>query len=235
MADKRERRDGGELRSVWLRPRRTSKEEPPLSLARIVVAVIAVLDEEGIERLTMRRLAERLGVMAPSLYWHVDTKDDLIDLAVDAIFGEQSPRGQGSLHWREDVIAVLSAWRATLLRHPWAAAVPARRRPAIGPNFLAQMEILQATLASAGFTGVRLSAATWALYNHVMGSASTESALQITDEERRVGQELLRAHRDRYPTLAAQGYLYDDDWDGSFTTGLTYLLDGLQAQLDRTA
>jgi hypothetical protein len=95
-----------------------------------------------------------------------------------------------------------------------------------------QMEILQGTLVRAGFIGHRLSAATWALYNHVMGSASTETALHISDEERRVGQEQLRAQSDRYPTLSAHGYLYDDDWDGSFTTGLDYLLDGLEAQLD---
>jgi len=48
-----------------------------------------------------------------------------------------------------------------------------------------------------------------------------------------VGQERLRAAQDRYPALAAHGYLYDDDWDGSFTTGLGYLLDGLELRLDR--
>jgi AcrR family transcriptional regulator len=228
-----DQRRSGEIRSVWLRPRRASRGEPPLTLSRIVEAAVALLDDEGIERLTMRRLAERLDVVAPSLYWHVDTKDDVIDLAVDAIFGEQAPRVAGGPAWRDDVTAVLAGWRAALLRHPWAAAVPARRRPTIGPNFLAGMEVLQATLVRAGFTGKGLSAATWALYNHVMGSASTETALRITDEERRVGQEQLRARRDRYPTLAAHGYLYDDDWDGSFTSGLDYLLDGLEAQLDR--
>lgn len=227
----RDTQQGAGIRSVWLRARRAAKEEPQLSRARIVGATVALLDEEGVERLTMRRLAERLGVVAPSLYWHVDTKDDLIDLAVDAIFGEVPPAAPDATQWRAGVTAVVSAWRAALLRHPWAAAVPARRRPAIGPNFLAQMERLQATLVAAGFTGLGLSAATWALYNHVLGSASTESALYITDEERRVGQEQLRAQRDRYPTLAAHGYLYDDDWDGSFTTGLNYLLDGLEAQL----
>lgn len=222
------------LRSVWLRPRRAAKDEPPLSRARIVEAAVAVLDEVGIERLTMRRLAERLGVVAPSLYWHVDTKDDVIDLAVDAIFGEVSADAHRVVHWREDIIEVLAAWRAALLRHPWASAVAARRRPSIGPNFLTQMENLQSTLVRAGFTGSALSAATWALYNHVMGSASTETALHITDEERRVGQEQLRANADRYPTLASGDYLYDDDWDGSFTTGLHYLLDGLDVQLTRT-
>ena len=224
-------RKGGEVRSVWLRPRRASRGEPPLTLARIVEAAVALLDDEGIDRLTMRRLAERLDVMAPSLYWHVDTKDDVIDLAVDAIFGERPPPVGAAALWRDDVTAVMTAWRAALLRHPWAAAVPARRRPTIGPNFLAWMEFLQGTLVRAGFGGKALSAATWALYNHVMGSASTEAALRITDEERQLGQAKLHGDRDRYPTLAANGYLYDDDWDGSFTTGLAYLLDGLEARL----
>ncbi|MCT2589094.1 TetR/AcrR family transcriptional regulator C-terminal domain-containing protein [Streptomyces sp. N2-109] len=228
------RASAGGVRSVWLRSRRTSRSgEPPLTRERIVEAAVALLDEEGIERLTMRRLAERLAIVAPSLYWHVETKDDVIDLAVDAIFGEVPPVAGEPSHWREDACAVLSVWRAALLRHPWAAAVPARRRPTIGPHFLAGMEALQATLVRAGFTGKGLSAATWALYNHVMGSAASETALHITPEERRLGQEQLQGNRDRYPTLAARGYLYDDDWDGSFATGLDYLLDGLQAQLDR--
>jgi AcrR family transcriptional regulator len=212
--------------SVWLRPGRTAKEEPPLSRARIVEAALAILDQDGIDQLSMRRLAERLGVAAPSLYWHVTTKDDVVDLAVDAIFGEVSPRGE-ERDWRKAVTAVLEAWREALLRHPWAAAVSARRRPTLGPNFLAQMEVLQATLARAGFTGDALRAATWALYNHVMGSASTQTALRIGDEERRLGQERIQAEADRYPTLARQRYLEDDDWDGAFATGLRYLLDGL--------
>ncbi|MGW4201582.1 TetR/AcrR family transcriptional regulator C-terminal domain-containing protein [Streptomyces sp. NPDC004726] len=222
-----------EVRSFWLRPQREPRGEQPLTRGRIVGTALALLDEEGIDGLTMRRLAQRLSISAPSLYWHVQTKDDVLDLAVDTVFTEVStpPAGAGR-DWRGDVTALMRAWRAALLRHPWATAVPARRRPAIGPAFLSGMEYLQATLARAGFSGKALSAATWALYNHVMGSTSTQSALRITDAERRAGQERLHAARDRYPTLAANGYLYDDDWDGSFTDGLEYLLDGLQAQLN---
>lgn len=219
------------MHSVWLRPRRAAKEEPPLSLARIVDAAVALLDEDGLEKLSMRRLAQHLGVAAPSLYWHVSTKDDVVDLAVDAIFGEPSPRDEPAAEWRDEITDVLTAWRTTLLRHPWAAAVAARRRPSLGPNFLRQMETLQATLVRTGFRDDALRAATWALYNHVMGSASTETALHISEQERRLGQERLQAEADRYPTLASERYLYDDDWDGSFSTGLRYLLDGLQIQL----
>ncbi|MDN3243161.1 TetR/AcrR family transcriptional regulator C-terminal domain-containing protein [Glycomyces tritici] len=227
--------DAEEVRSVWLRPARTAKEDPPLSLARIVEAAVALLDEEGIEQLSMRRLAQRLGVAAPSLYWHVKTKDDVVDLAVDAIFGEVAPAPERAVGWRDDLTAVLVAWRTALLRHPWAAAVTARRRPSLGPNFLAQMETLQSTLVRTGFTDHALRAATWALYNHVMGSASTETALHISDEERRIGQQRLQSEADRYPTLAAQRYLYDDDWEGSFHNGLRFLLDGLALQLDTDA
>lgn len=219
------------VRSVWLRPRRVAREDQPLTRPRIVEAAVELLDEEGIDRLTMRRLAERLRVGAPSLYWHVDTKDDLIDLAVDSIFS-QTPSTAGRVAgWRAEVTVVLTGWRSALLRHPWAGAVPARQRPTIGPSFLTGMETLQAALLRAGFTGHRLAAATWVLYNHVMGSAAAQSALYISAEERRVGQEQLRAQRDRYPTLADHGYLYDDDFEGSYRTGLDYLLDGLEAQL----
>ncbi|WP_242504142.1 TetR/AcrR family transcriptional regulator C-terminal domain-containing protein [Promicromonospora panici] len=224
--------DATEVHSVWLRPRRAAKEEPPLSLERIVEAAVAVLDEDGIEKLSMRRLAQHLGVAAPSLYWHVSTKDDVVDLAVDAIFGELLPRNEPAAEWRDEITALLTAWRTTLLRHPWAAAVTARRRPSLGPNFLTQMETLQATLVRTGFKGDALRAATWALYNHVMGSASAETALHISDQERQLGQERLQTEADRYPTLASQRYLYDDDWDGSFNTGLRYLLDGLEIQLN---
>ena len=218
------------VRSVWLRPQRVVRGTQPLTLERIVGAAVELLDEEGIDRLTMRRLADRLGAGAPSLYWHVSTKDDVLDLAVDAIFGEVPPKRSAKHGWRSEVTSVLTSWRAALLRHPWAAALPARQRPTIGPNFLATMETLQTALVRAGFGGHGLSAATWVLYNHVMGSASSESALSISAEERRLGQAQLRADRDRYPTLADNGYLYDDDFDGSYRTGLQYLLDGLEAQ-----
>ncbi|MGH8880401.1 MAG: TetR/AcrR family transcriptional regulator C-terminal domain-containing protein [Stackebrandtia sp.] len=220
---------GGRNGSVWLRSRRTDREDP-ITLERIAEAAVALLDAEGIRKLTMRRLAERLDVVAASLYWHVDTKDDVIDLAVDAIFGSVAPL-EHTADWRVRVAAIANGWRSVLLHHPWAATASARQRSPIGPNFLTQMEILQSALVDAGFTGKRLPAATWVLYNHVVGSASTQSVLELDEDERRAGQELLSADGE-YPTLAANGYLYDDDWDGNFAAGLEFVLDGLQAQLN---
>src|SRR5437868_11770395 len=127
---------------IWLRQPRGRREAPPLSRERIVAEAIALLDEEGADRLTMRRLAERLGTGSTTLYWHLDTKDDVIDLAVDAIFGETPIPKRHSDDWRADLTALLTGWRATLLRHPWTAALAANRRPLLGPNFLAWMEFL---------------------------------------------------------------------------------------------
>ena len=189
---------------------------------------MALLDQEGADRLTMRRLAERLGTGSTTLYWHVKTKDDVLDLALDAIFGEvEIPRTDGG-DWREDVTALIRGWRAALLDHPWSASLLGR--PLMGPNVLARSEFLHATLVAAGFTDPHLTAAAYGLSNYVIGSALMQATWQNGDEEqaRRAAQDHLRAHRDRYPTLAAHGPLIGNDWDTTFTLGLTYLLDGMK-------
>lgn len=228
--DRSKSQSGGGVGNVWLRPPRGNKGEPPLTRARIVQAAIALLDEEGMERLTMRHLAERLKVGATTLYWHVATKGDVIDLAVDAIFGEVPVPDHRSENPRDDIATLVHHWRHAMLRHPWAATVPSRQRPLMGPSFLAWMEFLQSALLRAGLTDKRLNAATWAFYNHVMGATATQSSLQLSAEETRMGQEYLESRRDEFPTVATYNYIADDDWDASFAVGLEFLLDGIEAQ-----
>lgn len=192
-----------------------------------MAAAVALLDAEGAAGLTMRRLAERLGAGATTLYWHVRTKDDVLDLALDEIFAEVPLPGDGP--WREQVRALVTGWRATMLRHPWSTALLVR--PMLGPHVLARTEFLQASLARAGLAGPDLTAATSALANHVIGAAMAEIATRQLDDaaeaERAVAH--LRAHADRYPTLVASGHLGPHDWDAAFTRGLDYLLHGIAA------
>ncbi|EFG03617.1 Transcriptional regulator, tetR family (plasmid) [Streptomyces clavuligerus] len=223
----KETRSGAKVGNVWLRPARGAGQEPPLTRERIVRAAVALLDEEGMGRLTMRRLAERLQAGATTLYWHVATKDDVIDLAVDEIFGESQVPDRHSDDPRDDITALVDSWRRAMLRHPWATEVPSRQRPLMGPNFLVWMEFLQSALLRAGVTEQQLNAATWALYNHVMGATAAQSNLRLSAEEIRLGQEYLHGKRDRFPTVAAHNYIADDDWDTNFTSGLTFLLDGM--------
>ncbi|MEV1121084.1 TetR/AcrR family transcriptional regulator C-terminal domain-containing protein [Actinosynnema sp. NPDC049800] len=210
---------------VWLRPAR-GRRDAPLTVDRIVVAAVALLDAEGPARLTMRRLAERLDVAPPTLYWHVKTKDDVLDLAVDAIFAEVRVPDGGE--WADAVRALVLAWRATMLRHPWSP--PLLGRPTLGPNVLRRTEFLQATLAGAGFRGVDLAAATHGLANFAIGSALTQSTWRNA-AVRDAANAHVRANADAYPTLAANDHLDDPDWDALFSQGLDRFLTGLAGSL----
>lgn len=229
MPEPREGRAGPS--NVWLRPQRTRRGEPPVTSERIVEVAVEILDGGGLEALTMRRVAEQLGVVAASLYWHVKTKDDIIDLAVDHVFAEaDAPTGAQQDDWRECIETIALAWRATLVEHPWVAPVAASR-PSFGPSYLDQLELVMSTLHRAGLAGAELSAAMWTLHNLIFGSASTEATLNISDHDREVGQALLQQHAYRYPTLSGHRYLDDDDWLGDFTRGLAYFLDGLELRI----
>lgn len=255
----------GSAGDVWLRPAARAAREapsPPLSRDRIVAEAIALLDEEGADRLTMRRLAERLGTGSTTLYWHVKTKDDVLDLALDAIFAAVEIPGEGAAEgggdgrgsgrrgsrrgsrggggsdggagrgagrdWHADITALITGWHAVLLAHPWSAALLGR--PMLGPNVLARSEFLYATLVAAGVTEPHLTAAAYGLSNYVIGSALMQATWTVREHgAQQAAREHFRASSDRYPVLAAHGPLTEDaDWDGSFTIGLTWLLDGIQ-------
>jgi AcrR family transcriptional regulator len=216
--------------SIWLRtdpdrPRR----QPQLSRERIVTAAVELLDSDGIEALTMRRLAQRLDVTSTALYWHVSTKDDVLDLAVDEIFGAVPLPGPGP-DWAADVRALLHAWRSAMLAHPWAPALIGR--PWIGPNVLARTEFLQAALVRGGLTGERLAVITRLLANFVIGSAATETAWQraVPTAGRAEARSPITA--EAYPTLAGSGHLDESRWpdDLLFAGGLDTILTTATAE-----
>jgi AcrR family transcriptional regulator len=217
---------------VWLRPAARKRDAPPLSRDRIVEEAVALLDTEGADRLTMRRLAERLGTGSTTLYWHVKTKDDVLDLALDAIFAEVEIPPEDGQRWRAGVTTLINGWRAVLLRHPWSAALLSR--PMLGPNVLARSEFLYATLLEAGVAEPHLTAAAYGLSNYVIGSGLMQATWPANAEQdvRSAARERLQAHRERYPALAAHGPLVvEGDWDTSFALGLDWLLDGIQATI----
>jgi len=215
-------RSSGVAGEVWLRAEKEHRD--PLTRDRITTTAVALLDEVGIARLTMRGLAERLDVAPPTLYWHVKTKDDVLDLAVDAIFSEVVlPRRTAS--WAADVRRLVLRWRTVMLRHPWSP--PLLGRPMIGPNVLARTEFLQSTLVRAGLSGPDLAAATHAIANLTIGAALTESAWQSTALPRDSAYEHIRDQASEYPTLAANHHLDAPDMDAVFARGLDHLLAGL--------
>ena len=160
------------------KPRQPAQEppgEPPLSRDRIVATALDLLDAHGLDGLTMRRLADRLGAGVMSLYWHVDNKEDVLDLALDSVLDYRGPpQLEEPQDWRAEVVHMLEDWRASMLRHPWSASLLPRR--ALGQNILGRLELLSKTLSRAGVADADLNAAIWSLWNYVMGATITRAS-----------------------------------------------------------
>jgi AcrR family transcriptional regulator len=118
--------------------RKTPKRARSLSRREIVAAAIRVADAEGADAISMRRIARELGAGAMSLYWHIASKDELLDLMLDAVEAEQEfavPTGD----WRIDLRAMAITQRAVLHRHEWLMDFIGGRPP-LGPNTLRNLE-----------------------------------------------------------------------------------------------
>ncbi|MBY3153128.1 TetR family transcriptional regulator [Rhizobium laguerreae] len=202
------------------------RSEPPLSLERIVATAVDLLDAEGVDGLKMRRLADRLGSGAMSLYWHVDNKEEVFDLALDSVLEYRGPPDiVESRDWRGDIVHMLEDWRTSMLRHPWSASLLPRR--ALGPNILIRLELLSKTLSGAGVTDADFNVAIWSLWNYVIGATITRANFDFSDEDRAAAQQRLTGLSEHYPTIERSRLLLDNDWDGAFRKGLDFLLDGL--------
>ncbi|MDL5159087.1 TetR/AcrR family transcriptional regulator [Actinomycetospora termitidis] len=211
----------------WLRdePARATRRATPLTRERIVESAVAELDEHGAERLTMRRLAQRLEVTSTALYWHVATKEDLLDLALDRAVGEVAlPDADDEP--RAAIRALMHGWRVALLAHPWAPVLLGR--PTLGPNVLARTEFLQAMLTRAGLSGVELASAARLLSTHVLGSAMQEVSWRRVDDPALLekAREHITRRADLYPTLNSSGFLDAGRHspDDLFSLGLDRLL-----------
>lgn len=215
--------------AIWLRDRAAGRNTVgSLSRDRIARATVTLLDRDGMVGLSLRRLADTLEVHATTLYWHVSTRDDLLDLALDTVLGELPLPETRSQDWRDDITSYMYGLRTVLLRHPWSGTL-ASSRPLIGPNALARAEFVHAALADAGFADLDLSAAAAAISNYVIGSAATEASWHRAEETsaRRTVNEHLHRHADLYPTLASHPPPVENAWEAHFTRGMTFLLAGL--------
>ncbi|MEV0053558.1 TetR/AcrR family transcriptional regulator C-terminal domain-containing protein [Saccharopolyspora shandongensis] len=219
--------------AIWFRERPPARARGSLDRNAIAHAAVEVLDETGIAGLSLRALASRLGVHATSLYWHVSTRDDLLDLAVDTVFAGLAEPGEPGDDWADDVAGFMRSLRAALLRHPWSGALAASR-PLLGPEALQRSEFVYAGLSCAGFTGAALTAAAAAVSNLVIGSVAAQAAWEGQDEAaaRRAVHDHLRANADRYPTLGALADTRTDSWPDQFERAMDALLRGLAAQLN---
>ncbi|GAA2707209.1 MULTISPECIES: TetR/AcrR family transcriptional regulator [Streptomyces] len=236
------------LPSVWTRPERRRRDQPALSREQIVATALELLDSEGIDALSMRKLGARLGAGAASLYTHVANKDELIELAVDEVYGEvELPEAGGAAdgEWRAAAAQCAHGLRAAFLRHPWIASVLGEAGLShLGPNMLRMSEAMLGVFEDAGFPLEEADQAVNTLSAYVIGAATSEAAwLTLLTRSGRSEQEWVEhlwpaAERavEPYPRLRR---LYAtrraQDAEGArgdaFGTGLDSVLDGLATRL----
>ena len=203
-----------------------------LSRERVLGAAVALADGGGIAALSMRRLAEELGVEAMSLYHHVADKEEILDGMVDVVFGEiELP--SGGTGWRAALRARASSTRAALSRHPWALGLM-ESRVTPGPATLRHHDAVLGCLRRGGFTVPQAAHAYALLDAYVYGFALQEQSMPF-DAAAEPG-EVAKAFRerlaaDRYPHLTEMllehvmkpGYAFARE----FELGLNVILDGL--------
>jgi AcrR family transcriptional regulator len=224
-----------------------------LSRADIVDVAVAIADAEGTEAVSMRRIARDLRVGAMSLYWHVDSKEELHRLMLETVHAEIEavpPSGD----WRADLAAYASNSRAALLRHPWAIE-SVNTGPPTGPNDAGNAERLLGTL---DLLGLDVKTKMWILTTlgtYVMGAALREVQEQrwhrtVNEKTAAMTEEELAARyaefeaqirgSGRYPQIAKiLDANFDPDApetsDERFWFGLGLVLDGIDAAIARFA
>jgi AcrR family transcriptional regulator len=227
--------------SVWTRTKASAPRET-LSREQIVRAALRLLDEEGLAGLSMRRLAERLKAGTTSLYWHVETKDDLLELVIDEVYGEVDIPEPELAGWRNGATLFAHSLRATILRHRWLPAV-INTRPSIGPHAMELGSRALALFGAAGFTDLDVDFAMSSVMAYVFGMTNSEVAWRTmveesgTSEEEWVsavmaeGLERTEGHPEMHESLKRRNIDPDQLQNRSFSFGLDSLLDGLESRL----
>lgn len=234
------------LRLLWEgkdQPRRGPK--PKLNLDEVVQAAIAVADAEGLAAVSMRRMAQELGVGTMSLYRYVPGKDGLLDLMFDAVCAEGTPPSEMPGDWRAFLEHYARESLEWYWRHPWTLEISSTR-PTLGPNVMTGYETMLAALDEIGLTEKEMVAATNLVSIYVAGvaqsavvAATVERESGMTDYEwwTAMGPALDEiVDWERFPVNAqvAEAGAYEDDGEQpfsqfSFEFGLQRILDGIEA------
>jgi TetR/AcrR family tetracycline transcriptional repressor len=213
----------------------------PLDQTLIVRAALALLDEVGFDELTMRRLAEKLGVQAASLYRHVSNKDELLILLADEICGE-IPLVDRTGSWRDQLVRMAANYRRGLLAHRDAARVLASTAP-FGPRRLRHIEAFLEVLRTAGLSPRDAAHVGYHCNNFVTEFVADEARFAafaaVPGSSRRKLFADARKHfrslpRDQFPTIVELAdHLAEDDSDALFQSGLDLLLRGIESRARR--
>lgn len=213
---------------VWARQRGERRRK--LSREALVAAAIEIADAEGLDAVSIRRVAAELDVRAMSLYGHIERKEDLLDLMMDEVARELLVEEPPPDDWREAISAICRREREVLLRHPWMVDLVSRR-PQIGPNALKHIEQSLAALDRLD-VGVKAAARIVTAVDHYTTGYFIRERME---RERGKTQALTEPYiremlsTGRFPHLE-QAFNEAVEQQESFEQGLAWLLDGIERE-----
>ena len=218
--------------------------QPAYSREQIAAVAVEIADAEGLEAVSMRRIAAELGSGTTSLYRYITKKDELIDLMLESVLGrEKLPKPSGG--WRADLRRIASYMRAVTLRHPWTINL-STFRSAMGENSLRCLELTLGVIDNHGLDIDEMLAISNTLFTFARGYAAGE--LAETEASRRSGlnrEQWMRSRSEhtrailatgKYPMFArvvkdARGPHDPDAAERGFAMGLEHFLNGIEARI----
>jgi AcrR family transcriptional regulator len=213
------------------------KRRAPLSRERILEAALALADADGLEALTMRRLARALGFEAMSLYYYAANKDDIVDGIVDLVLRQielPSPTGD----WKTAIRASAVSAHQVLRRHPWACN-PLMSTPRLLASRLRMIDALLGCLADADLPSDLADRGYHALDSHILGFTLWEAGYSIALRDTPpdlMAKVVLDLGLEAYPHLLAHVAFHERpprlDQKPAFEFGLDLILDGLERTQD---
>ena len=211
----------------------TTRSRLGLSRAGIIEVADAVLADEGLPGLTMRAVAERLGIGTMTLYGYFRDKDELLDALIDTKSAElEIPRSSGP--WKPRLRELMLALHRQLVEHPFLVALRLHR-PLMSPGALRWTEVGLETLGEAGLSPGEAAKAFRGLFVYTFGHATFLPQGEPDEVVRRAHAALVGLPRDSYPAVAAAagelaGTLIGLD---AYEYGLDSLLDGIEVKVRR--
>jgi AcrR family transcriptional regulator len=219
----------------WRPPKGGARRRVPLSRDAIVDAALAILDADGVDALTIRRLGQELGTGAASLYWHIAGKDELGELVYDRIMGEIELPEPDPTQWDDQLKDLARQAYQVMLSHNDAVRLSIGRPPA-GPNTLRIVEWMLALMRSAGIPDQPA-----AYFGNTLGRFLDASVLEASTapadngESAQDGADMMREYwarlpAEQFPNLTALAdTTFAADADALFDFGLDLLIRGLAA------
>jgi AcrR family transcriptional regulator len=243
--------------SVWVKQtsepharRARSKPDGPSALSRdrLVAAAVRLLDRHGLAKFSMRALAADLNTSAMSAYWHVDNKDDLLELALDQIFGEAmlpASEDGADIDWRLRAASFAAVCRSVMLRHPWAVHIFGDYLN-IGPNAERFSSLIHEIIGHSGLPADQVNFAAGTFSQFVFGFAQSECQWLERFDSEAEQQELYRKMVTRLmdgehweqlrPVLEGpngEGFDIGRHWSESFSFGVETVIAGIETMAAR--